>query len=518
VLINACRVERNSIIQTDVCIIGAGAAGIAIAREMIDEPFKVVLLESGGMKPDSKTQSLYDGKTSGVKYSLVTSRLRYFGGSTNHWRANCRPLDNIDFEQRSWIPSSGWPFQKCDLIPFYKRAQDICQLGRYDYYDIDTLKTLIKAPPLEFAGKRVQSNVVHTGRFLSFGQFYRPSLLKARNITTLIYANAIDLETNESGNTVNRLKVACLTGNEFHVSARIFILATGGIENARLLLASNKVQKNGLGNEHDIVGRFFMEHPYIDFPLQPSNGNIDVRFYCYWERQKVQDTTVWGMLSLSNEVMKEHALTKMSVFFEPVPSRGVLSAQIVKASLTQKKLPRDLFKHTSNIFLDAYGIGKYLFTKNVLQRFSGSNYLVRPSFEMIPDPDNRVTLSDERDSIHQLRPSVHFRFSSDEIRSFATSLAILGKELGAVGFEKAAEKLEKRPKFFSHHIGTTRMHEHPRQGVVDRDCRVHGMSNLFISGSSVFPTGSSAAPTLTIVALAVRLSDYVKSLMKLGSS
>jgi choline dehydrogenase-like flavoprotein len=515
-LINACRVERNCVLQTDVCIVGAGAAGITIAKELVGEPLKVILLESGGMKPDAKTQSLYDGKTGDIRYSLVTTRLRYFGGSTNHWRANCRPYDNLDFEKRSWIPSSGWPLKKSDLIPFYKRAQDIGQLGNYDYYDINKLKPLLKAPPLEFAGKRVQSNVIHTGRFLHFGKFYRQLILRARNITTCIYANAADIETNEAGNTVNRLKVLCLNGNEFYVSARIFILATGGIENARLLLASNKVQKNGLGNEHDIVGRFFLEHPYTDFPFQTSNGTIDARFYSYWERQKVHDTTVWGQLSLSDEVMKEHALTRINVFFEPVPSKGVLSAQKLRAALTNKMLPPDFYKHTSNLFLDAYGIGKYLFTKNILQRFSGKSYLVRASFEMIPDPNNRVTLSDERDSINQLRPSLDFRFSSDEKESVSKSLAILGRELGASGFEKGAERLINRPKFYSHHMGTTRMNDNPRQGVVDSNCRVHGVSNLFIAGSSVFPTGSAAAPTLTIVALAARLTDYVKGMMKSG--
>jgi choline dehydrogenase-like flavoprotein len=514
VLVDARKVERNCVLQSDVCVVGGGAAGISIAKEMIDAPFQVILLESGGMKPDAKTQSLYEGKAGDIKYSLVATRLRYFGGSTNHWRANCRPYDDLDFEKRSWIPSSGWPLKKSDLIPFYKRAQDICQLGNYDYYDINKLKPLLKAPPLEFAGNQVQNNVVQTGRFLSFGKFYRQLILQAKNITTCIYANATDIETNEAGNTVTRLKVSCLTGNEFYVTARIFILATGGIENARLLLASNKVQKNGLGNEHDIVGRFFLEHPYTDFPLKRSNGNVDVRFYSYWERQKVHDTEVWGQLSLSDEFMKEHELARIHVFFEPVPPKGVLSGQFVKASLTKKGLSWDLFKHTRNIFFGAYGIGKYLFTKNVLQRFSGEDYLVRPSFEMIPDANNRVTLSDERDSINQLRARLHFRFSSDEKETISKSLAILGKELGATGFEKGAERLINRPKFYSHHMGTTRMNDNPRQGVVDSNCRVHGVSNLFIAGSSVFPTGSAAGPTLTIIALAVRLADYVKKIMK----
>jgi len=516
VLVDARRVERNRVLETDVCIIGAGAAGITIAKEMMDGPLQVILLESGGMTPDAKTQSLYDGKAGEFKYSLSATRLRYFGGSTNHWRANCRPYDNLDFEKRSWIPLSGWPLNKSDLVPFYKRAQDICQLGNYDYYDINKLKPLLKVPPIVFLGNRIQNNVIQTGRFLSFGKYYRQLISRAKNITTCTYANATDIETNEAASTVNRLKVSCLNGNEFYISARIFILATGGIENARLLLASNNIQKAGLGNEHDLVGRHFLEHPYADFPLQISNGKIDVRFYSYWERQKVHNTEVWGQLSLSDEVMKEHALTRINVFVEPVPPKGVLSGQFVKASLTKKKLPRDLSTHTKNIFSDPYGIGKYLFTKNVLQRFSGKNYLVRPSFEMIPDPNNRVTLSDERDSINQLRASLQFRFSSDEKESVSKSLAILGKELGATGFEKGAERLINRPKFYSHHMGTTRMHDNPRQGVVDRNCRVHGISNLFIAGSSVFPTGSAAAPTLTIVALAVRLADYVKEIIKSG--
>ena len=262
------------------------------------------------------------------------------------------------------------------------------------------------------------------------------------------------------------------------------------------------------------MGRFFMEHPYTEFRLQPLNGNTNLSFYSYWERQRVHDATVWGTLSLSNAVMREHALTQISVFFEPVPSKSVLAARLLKTSLRSKTLPPNFYQHTKNILSDAYGIGKYLVKKKIFQRFSGKDYLVRPSFEMGPDPNNRVTLSNEKDLMNQLRPCVHFRFSSDEKECYAKSLGILGRELGAEGFEKGAQLIETSPMFYSHHMGTTRMSDNPHQGVVDKNCRVHGISNLFIAGSSVFPTGSSAAPTLTIVALAIRLADYVKWMMR----
>lgn len=258
-IIDARSVPKGKTIETDVCIIGAGAAGITLAREFIGQSFRVCLLESGGFEFDEDTQSLCDGETIGLPYTpLKAARVRYFGGTTNHWHGWCRPLDEIDFESRDWIPHSGWPFGKSHLFSFYERAQSICQLKPVPYdvkfWEAET------ASSLPFASSRVNTAVFRFSPPTRFGEVYRDQIARARNISTYLHANVTEIDNNEHARTVTRLRVTCLPGNQFWVSATIFILAAGGIENARLLLLSNKLQSAGLGNQNDLVGRFFMDH------------------------------------------------------------------------------------------------------------------------------------------------------------------------------------------------------------------------------------------------------------------
>ena len=156
-LVDARTVPANKVIETDVCIVGAGAAGITLAREFIGKPFRVCLLESGGFDFEESTQDLYRGNNAGFHVPLSVARLRYFGGSTNHWGSYCRPLDEIDFETRDWVPHSGWPFKKSELDPYYDRAQSICQLGPYRY-DPQFWQTQAGAP-LPLAGDRVVTSI-----------------------------------------------------------------------------------------------------------------------------------------------------------------------------------------------------------------------------------------------------------------------------------------------------------------------------------------------------------------------
>jgi FAD dependent oxidoreductase len=263
VLIDAHKVPEGRTVETEVCIVGAGAAGITLALEFVNQPFRVCLLESGSLEFDQATQSLYDGEIAGLPYtSLKAARARYFGGTTNHWNGWCRPLDEIDFQTREWIPHSGWPFGRAHLEPYYKRAQKICQLGPFNY-DAEAWQTQ-DAPSLPLAGGRVITTVFQFSPPTRFGQLYRDEIVHARNISTYLRANVLEIEATKTGKTVTRLRVACLQGNKFWISAKFFILATGGIENARLLLASNKVYAAGLGNQNGIVGRFFMDHVNLD--------------------------------------------------------------------------------------------------------------------------------------------------------------------------------------------------------------------------------------------------------------
>jgi choline dehydrogenase-like flavoprotein len=513
-LIDARSLPENTAIHTDVCIVGAGAAGITLAREFAGQPFRVCLLESGGLEFDGKTQSLYKGKIVGHPYSpLDAVRLRFFGGSTNHWTGWCRPLDAIDFETREGIPYSGWPFARSHLDPYYERAHTICQLGPYSY-DAAAWepKEALRFP---HADSRIVPTVYHKSPPTRFGQVYRDEIQRADNITTYLHANVIDIETTRDASTVTRLRVACLAGNKFWVTAKLFILAAGGIENARLLLLANTVHTAGLGNQHDLVGRFFTEHLYLQaglilsaairLPIPPSMDS------------EVHGRRVRRVVRLTAETLRRERLLNFSAALVSTPTKGIASLRLIVQELRRGEIPDDFARHLSNVIthIDEVASATY-------RRMRGyppyQLYTLFNRTEQAPNPDSRVMLTTEHDQLGKPRVQLDWRLSTLDKHSIIRAHEILGEELGRADFGRLKVTLDAAsdwPQLLndSHHMGTTRMHIDPTQGVVDANCKVHGLSDLFIAGCSVFPTGGFSNPTLTIVALAVRLADHVKRLL-----
>lgn len=529
-LIDARRLPEDTTIETEVCIVGAGAAGITLACEFVGQPFRVCLLESGGLVFDKDTQSLDEGENIGNSYwpinggsrpynPLSATRLRYFGGTTNHWGGYCRPFDEIDFVVRDWIPYSGWPFSKSHLAPFYERAQSICQIGPF-VYDIDFWETK-DTTRFPFIGDRVITKIFQLSPPTNFGKVYRDKITQAANISTYLYANLVDIETTHNASKVTRLHVASLQGNKFKVSGKVFILAAGGIENPRLLLLSNKVKTVGLGNENDLVGRFFMEHQELETCLfLPSNPNTLAGLYSEHTVNKETVQGIRGILSLSPETMRQEHLVNFTSYLYPIyPERpeSVSSLRHILQALQGRSIPKDLTEHLRNVITDIDGIVAAAYRK-----YSGrqnSHYSLVSASEQVPNPDSRVTLATERDRLNKPRVRLDWRLSPIDRDSLRRGYEIIGQEIGRAGLGRLKVTIDEDKNSWPvrgqcHHMGTTRMHIDPKKGVVNEKCQVHGISNLFIAGSSVFPTSSSATPTLTIVALAVRLSDYVKGLMR----
>ena len=255
--------EDGALIEADLCIIGAGAAGITLAREFAGSRVRLCLVESGGFDYEPAVQDLYAGENVGHDYDdLDVSRLRYFGGSTNHWNGFCAPLTPIDFRRRDWVPHSGWPITKSDLEPFYRHAQPICQLGPYAYGE--QVWAELEVRPHDFDPAEVGLCFWQHSPPTRFGETYRAELERADNIRVLLYANAVNIETDQSASMVRQVELRTLDGKTGRVRAEAYVVACGGIENARLLLLSNQVEPAGLGNRHDLVGRFFMEHPHTE--------------------------------------------------------------------------------------------------------------------------------------------------------------------------------------------------------------------------------------------------------------
>jgi hypothetical protein len=195
---DARELDDVGMIECDLCIVGGGAAGITLARSFIGKALRVCLLESGGLEIEEEIQALYRGKNLGLPYfDLDTCRLRFFGGSTNHWAGRCRPLDELDFAPRPWVRLSGWPISRADLEPFYRQAQELCQLGAYDYTPEPWLDPGQQVLPFDPA--ILLSRVWQFSPPTAFGEVYRAELESAVNVDVLLHASVVDITTSESG-------------------------------------------------------------------------------------------------------------------------------------------------------------------------------------------------------------------------------------------------------------------------------------------------------------------------------
>ena len=483
-LVDARAVPHGSEIAVDVCIVGAGAAGITLARALTRPGRSVAVLESGFAAFDPPTQALADGASVGRPYFPLgdpMTRTRQLGGSTTQWSGECRPLEALDFETRPWVPDSGWPFGPDALRPWYERAQAVCELGTFAYASDEW--DLHPSPPVPDPD-RVVPLVVQCSPPTRFGETYRAELERSTTTTVHLGANVVEI-VGGPGAGVRHLTAATLSGGRFTVSARAFVLASGGIENARLLLVADRSSPGAFGNAHDLVGRYFMEHLYLDdaatLLVRPSVERA------YAAPIAVGDHTIRLGLRLTAAEQQRREVTGFAAILgardRPTRWRGRVRRRLERA--------RDRGRVT-------------MILKNVM--------------EQAPNRESRVLLGPQRDSLGVPRTLLDWRTTSLDRRSVAHAHRIVDDalrtaRLGRVVTSQCADGGPEWPDGLRggrHHMGTTRMHADPRRGVVDADGRVHGVPNLYVAGSSVFPTSGTANPTLTIVALALRLAAHLE--------
>lgn len=493
--IDARTIPDGESLETDLAIIGAGAAGITIAREFAGRKQRVLLIESGGLSFDADTQSLYDGESTGLSYPLDTSRLRYFGGSTNHWGGWCRPLESLDFQKRAWVPHSGWPLTRQELDPYYARAASVCEIPSADFDTHDAWLDGGKNAAMPLPGGDVITRYFLYSPPTRFGMAYREMLRNAASITTLLNANVTEIAANEAATKVESLKIATLSGHHFTVRPRLCVLATGGIENARLLLASDKVMKNGLGNAHDLVGRYFMEHPHVPGQIafialrDAASVAPFYRGYTYIGKAIMRAVL---MFSADYQAREKTLGSNMAIYPMFVPSE---KAQGNPARLVESAI---------------------LDLADSKPERQGSVFGVSCATEQAPNPQSRVTLGRDRDALNMRRSELNWQLSAYDHHCLSRNIDALARAIGLWGEGRVRISFARRDTWETpdqgwgnHHMGTTRMASDPRRGVVDADCRVHGIDNLYVAGSSVFPSGGAVNPTLTLVALALRLSDHL---------
>jgi choline dehydrogenase-like flavoprotein len=532
--VDARTLPADTAIQAAVCIIGAGAAGITLALSLRNAGFPVVVLESGDFEFDAATQDLDAGDLAGVSnWPTDISRLRFFGGTTNHWSGWCRPLDEIDFEPRAAIPLSGWPFRRGALTVYYEQAQRICELGPLDYDNPQAWigETGQQAP--KFDPGRLKTSIIQVSPPTRFGQTYREKLEKADTVTVYLNANVVDLQANLSASAVDRIKARSLEGPAFTVQARYVVLATGGLENARILLLSNGVQTAGLGNGNDVVGRYFMDHPWFTYAAVARFADPDPALPLFFDETPMRGTSVFATLAAGEKLAAtDGGVGGFRVVMQKmhrVPE-GVDSLKAVGNALAHFKLPPHLWDQIGNILRDRDIVVDSLY-RTVTGRKTSPFASADPTagaiigatldinIEQAPNASSRVTLSDKRDSLGQNRLVLDWRLSETERQTYQRAQQLVALEFGRLGIGRVNAKplpnhgWPEEMYGSRHHLGTTRMSDDPKTGVVDANCRVHGLANLYIAGGSVFPTSGYANPTLTIVALAVRLGDELRRRM-----
>ena len=515
-----------SVREADVCVAGAGPAGITLAVELAGRGLRVCLLESGGLRWTIRNQLHFRGKSTGDPYHpLFRARTRAFGGTSHHWLKTtrgwsvdgglrCRPLDPLDFEERPHVPGSGWPFDARHLAPYYARAH--AAAGLHDpTYDPARLSDPEATPLLSLPGGVVETAACLMAPARSFLDRFA-EVRDAPNVDLILNATAVGFDAEGGPLRVRAVQAAVPGGARFGVRAKHFVLAGGGIENARLLLNAR------IGNEHGLVGRTFMEHVQFDSAiLHPSDPELGGRLGFY-RRHQAGGVAVLGGFRLSDEAIRDQGLLNSFTTFLPrtalFASPGVRSFAELFQGARMGHGTGHFRGHAANVVRGLPEVARAIGHKAFPRRSDDPTLLgLVTTAEQAPHPESRVTLGRARDDCGLRRARLHWRLGELDFGSLRRTQEILADEfadarLGHVTNLWGDSSPTPTPVGCWHHVGTTRMHVSPGDGVVDPDCRVHSTENLFVAGSSVMPTAGATTVTLTLVALAIRLADHLAGL------
>ena len=483
-------------LRGQVVVVGSGIAGSEVATYLARHGQEVILLESGREKFDPKIQALNDVIFLGKRHRDLNpntyyhrylppelrgvSRVRQFGGTSNVWTGKWKYLQPWDFEGRPWIANSGWPIRYADLLEHYRSAARDYGFGDLEAEatrpEIMALRSTLAAGGLKMSSFYWEETPTRTA--IRFGDEMRQS----QNLKVVLGATATELKLDETCQQVTAVVCRSLEGQELVVTGDSIVLATGAFETARLLLASDRQIPGGIGNAHDLVGRFYTDHPkhhtgkLIPGPL--------AQHYAH-ELQYAPKPRFCICFALDDETQRRQKLLEHVLYLQPI-YEGI----------------RDR-------------LGRIWRDRPICRDDNGpvANYRVKFVTEQAPQPGSRVTLAAEHDSLSQRKLEVDWCFTDHDRRSMVQTLQLLTQRFAQVGlgtfdFGDDPPSLETMTDA-AHQMGTTRMASRPEEGVVDPNCRVFGTDNLYIASSAVFPTGPSYSPTFTILALARRLGQHL---------
>ena len=536
-------IETGTNMRFDLVVVGAGPAGLAIVNELCGQGLKVCLLESGGYSEEADTQSLYKGHSIGQEFVVDEGRYRVFGGSATRWGGRCATLDPIDFETRDWVPYSGWPISFSDLEPYYERAKFFSNFKQEWKQLPSVAESLgICVPALEnekvypfvwrVASPDRQPSFAHRlqpgwCRTFDYGKAYGPSLIKDPDTYIILHANLMEFHSSAEGDVVKSVTISTLSQKRMTINADRFVLCCGGIENARLLLSAPAAVLRR-ANTHDNIGRFLGQHPRGTIGTVVADEQNAIRLQQIFNNfhrsrgSRAREPQYEIGFALTEAAQREHKILNASAALTYYPGEGSpwRAAKNIETALRARSLGNLSARDLANVAKSPEAI-----IPNMYRRFVSGRHLlhanptieIEADFEQEPAPSSRITLGTDQDAFGMRRVTVDWRLGESERRTARHLCEFLKAAIEKCGLGHVVEAewlcgsgpIELKQTY--HAIGTTRMSSTPAEGVVDPNCRVHGLRNLYIAGCSVFPTGGHANPTLTIIALAIRLSEHLKS-------
>jgi choline dehydrogenase-like flavoprotein len=517
-LIDANELPGKSEIDCDICIVGSGPAGLTIASELANAPIRICLIESGGLDPLPSVEDSNVAEHLGMPVDLGKFRRHAFGGASTWWGGRrgrwfrLKPMDPIDFAIRPWVSNSGWPLAYEELAPYFERASET--LNAVGNFEVDAHRDHL-AP--EFHNGELRTTIFQMSRPMRFGRHYRGLLAKLPNVRAFLHGRVVEIEEDPNSPVVRYLHMATYNGQTHRISAKYFVLACGGLENARLLLVSQRKWSGGVGNEHDLVGRYYMQHPRGIHGLAILHSKSS-RSPLYTGRYLAGNTRICGAIGFSQELQRKEHLLNHCLMFHPLfaLAESHASEAYWAAYRAWQGWDGDSPGYRELVSLGSFGL---FVLKSAVREFRlHTMFRVLNHMEQIPRPENRLDLSDRKDRFGVAQLRINWHIDPHEKQSLCRLHRLVQQKLARQHAGSLRSQLGALADPWpvagdsAHHLGTTRMHRNPKRGVTDPNGRVHSVRNLYVSGSSVFPTSGHANPTLTIIALAIRLAEHLKEL------
>lgn len=533
----------NTVVKASICIIGSGPAGMVLADELMGSGVKVAVLESGENRRTKRGDDLNTGFLSGMlNQSTQEVRARQVGGTANHWIVKMAgngtngfryvPLQDMDF--------AAWPIAKSDIDPYYERVHQRFNLGPFSYKNLDVWKENTKGPMLTNDG--ISSGIFS---FCATDHFTHniPDKI-TQSATHNLYRNATvsELVPSADGKRIIAARVLTPERNEVLVEADTFVVASGGFGVPQLLLNSKSAQHpNGVGNNRDVVGRYYIDHSLVLHGYFDLDGGMleKLKFY---DMRDVDGVSVIGSIGLPEGLKRKQGLQNLEAMLFPRPGtrdyNAFKSAQEFACALNQgRPMSHSFLQNSKNVlmgfpYLAHIAWQKYAKGMVIMPGLATGGWSKLPERELKQryqtlelmglteqkaKPTNRVALSNELDPLGIPRISVHMDWDEDDIRSIRETEKLLVKGLQASGFgrfhsyaEENGGDLNYYTRTCHHLMGTARMGSDPATSVVDANCKIHGIENCYVASSAVFPSGGYANPTMTVLALSMRLADRLK--------